>query len=136
MKLRRISLCVAALGLAGSAAGAASVPATANADAVFAALDTDHDQALSRQEFAAGYARVQQAIAIEARLRRQFAIVDADHDAALDAGEYAKLALVARLGDAAPALAAFDGNRDGKLAFAEYRAVVQRLGAAPAAARE
>jgi Ca2+-binding EF-hand superfamily protein len=136
MNLHRALVFAVALALAGSAAGAASAPATPNADAVFAALDTDHDQALSRQEFAAGYARVQQAIAIEARLRRQFAIVDADHDAALDAGEYAKLALDARLGGSAPTLASFDGNRDGKLAFAEYRAVVRRLGAAPAAAKE
>jgi Ca2+-binding EF-hand superfamily protein len=128
MKARNGSL-VACLVYA-SSTFAAPANEAARTDAVFAALDTDHDQALSRQEFAAGYARVQQAIAIEARLRQQFAIVDINHDGGLDGVEYAHLALVARRGDAAPALATFDGNRDGKLAFDEYRVVVRRLAAA------
>jgi Ca2+-binding EF-hand superfamily protein len=119
-----------------TAAIAAPAPGAARADAVFAALDADHDQALSREEFAGGYARMRQAIAIEARLRQQFAIVDADHDGGLDGAEYARLALVARLKDAAPALASFDGNRDGKLGYDEYRVAVQRLAATPAAAKE
>jgi Ca2+-binding EF-hand superfamily protein len=136
MSRQRLPVVVAALAFAGAAVGADAPPAATRADAVFAALDTDHDQVLSRQEFEVGYARVQQAIAIEARLRRQFAVVDPDHDGALDADEYARLALVARLGKAAPALASFDGNRDGKLGFDEYRVVVQRLGAAPVAAKE
>ena len=106
---------------------AAVAAAPTQADAVFAALDADHDQVLSREEFAAGYARVQQAIEVEARLRRQFAIVDANHDGALDGAEFAKLALVVRLGTAAPALATFDADRDGKLRYAEYRGVVRRL---------
>jgi Ca2+-binding EF-hand superfamily protein len=125
----RAALIVACV-LAATAAVAAPGDDAARTDAVFAALDTDHDQVLSRQEFAAGYARVQQAIAIEARLRQQFAIVDANHDGGLDGAEYARLALVARRGDAAPALATFDGDRDGKLGFDEYRVVVRRLAAA------
>ena len=120
-----------ALALACMAFSANAAP-TVDADAVFAALDSDKDQQLSREEFQAGYARVQQAIAIEARLRKQFAIVDLDRSGALDDAEFAKLPLVARLGTAAPMLATFDANRDRKLAFAEYRVVVQRLGAAPA----
>jgi Ca2+-binding EF-hand superfamily protein len=127
-----LACCVLALG---SLPALATAP-TVDADAVFAALDSDHDQALSRQEFQAGYARVQQAIAIEARLRQQFAVVDLDRSGALDEAEFAKLPLVARLGSAAPALAAFDANRDRQLAYPEYRNVVQRLGAAPASAKE
>jgi Ca2+-binding EF-hand superfamily protein len=109
---------------------AAAAAAPTQADAVFGALDTDHDGALSRGEFATGYARVQQAIEVEARLRRQFAVVDANHDGALDGAEYSKLALVVRLGAAAPGLATFDADRDGKLRFAEYRDLVRRLAAA------
>ena len=124
-------LALIALAFAGSAWSAET-----RSDAVFAALDTNHDSSVSREEFAAGYARVQQAIAVEARLRNQFAIVDANHDNGLDAGEYAKLALVVRAGKAAPAITTFDGNRDGTLDFDEYRGLVQRLGAAPAAAKE
>jgi Ca2+-binding EF-hand superfamily protein len=122
--------------LAVVAAPVATAAPTVDAEAVFAALDSDKDQQLSRAEFQAGYARVQQAIAIEARLRRQFATVDLDHDGALDDGEFGKLPLVARLGTQAPALDAFDANRDRKLGFAEYRSVVQRLGAATTAAKD
>jgi Ca2+-binding EF-hand superfamily protein len=114
-----------------AAARAGAAPAPRQADAVFAALDADHDQALSREEFAAGYARVQQAIEVEARLHRQFGVVDANRDGALDGAEYAKLVLVARLGASAPALATFDADADGRLGFDEYRNVVRRL--APAA---
>lgn len=121
--------------LAGASSLATAAP-TVDADAVFAALDSDKDQQLSREEFQAGYARVQQAIEIEARLRKQFAIVDLDRSGALDDAEFAKLPLVTRLGAAAPALATFDADRDRKLAFAEYRVLVQRLGAAPATAKE
>jgi len=121
---------MSALLLCVALAAAATAPAPTQADAVFAALDADHDQVLSREEFAAGYARVQQAIEVEARLRRQFAIVDGDRDGALDGAEFAKLPLVVRLGAAAPAMATFDADRDGKLRFAEYREVVRRLAAA------
>jgi Ca2+-binding EF-hand superfamily protein len=136
MSARHLLIAASLAACAGAANSAAPAPDATRADAVFAALDTDHDQALSRAEFQAGYARVQQAIAIEARLRRQFAVVDGNHDGAIDSAEFVQLALVARLGNAAPAMASFDGNRDGKLGFDEYRVVVQRLGAAPVAAKE
>jgi Ca2+-binding EF-hand superfamily protein len=123
-----VLLLVAALA---AVARTGAAPPPTPADAVFAALDADHDATLSREEFAAGYARVQQAIEVEARLHRQFGVVDADRDGALDAAEYAKLALVVRLGASAPALASFDADADGKLGFDEYRRVVRRL--APAA---
>ena len=45
---------------------------------------------------------------------------DADKSGKLEAGEYASLALVKRLGASAPAMGAFDANKDGGLQFPEY----------------
>jgi hypothetical protein len=103
--------------------------ADASADAAFKALDTDRNGVLSSQEFRAGYAGLQRAIAVEIRLAEQFRAVDANHDGAIDGGEYARLVLVGRLGKAAPPLSTFDANGDHKLGFGEYVAAVRRLAA-------
>lgn len=97
------------------------------AGAVFAALDTNKDKALSLQEFQAGYAALQRAITLEVRLREQFRTVDADHSGAIEAGEYANLALVKHASKTAPTLSIFDADRNQKLDFAEYLAVIRRL---------
>jgi hypothetical protein len=139
--MTRARACFAAcLALAAAAAAARPVaapvhPAAAPSPAapVFAALDTDHDGALSAREFAAGYADLQRAIALGVRLREQFRTVDTDHSGALEAGEYAALVLVRAAGASAPPLAAFDADADHRLDFAEYVALVRRL-APPAAA--
>jgi hypothetical protein len=98
-------------------------------DAAFKALDTDRNGVLSPQEFRAGYAGLQRAIAVEIRLAEQFRAVDANHDGAIDGGEYARLVLVGRLGKAAPPLSTFDANGDHRLGFGEYVAAVRRLAA-------
>jgi hypothetical protein len=108
---------------------AATRPASAQAAGVFEALDTNKDKTLSLQEFQTGYAGVQHAIAREARLREQFRTIDADHNGAIEAGEYTNLVLVKRAGTAAPALSAFDADKDQKLGFAEYVAAVRQLSA-------
>jgi hypothetical protein len=125
----------AAIGVAGviaQAASAAAAPPTPSAR-LFAALDADHDQAISAPEFAAGFAELQRAIAVGLRLREQFRTVDADHSNAIEDAEYARLALVRQAGASAPALSAFDANGDRKLGFAEYVALVRTLAARPAA---
>jgi hypothetical protein len=117
-------------GLPGSSVQAAEAPARQSAsDAYFKALDTDHNGALSPQEFHAGFLGLQRAIAVQIGLREQFRAVDTSHDGALDAGEYARLVLVRRLGKAAPALSGFDADRDQKLDFAEYVTAIRRLAA-------
>jgi hypothetical protein len=108
---------------------AATRPASAQAAGVFEALDTNKDKALSLQEFQTGYAGVQHAIAREVRLREQFRTIDADHNGAIEAVEYTNLVLVKRAGKAAPALSAFDADKDQKLGFAEYVAAVRQLSA-------
>jgi hypothetical protein len=131
---------LAALGLALAAAGSAGAqapakPPIAAADAAFALLDADRDGTVSRAEYRAGHARLQQAIAAELRLLDQFRALDTDRSGALEAREYASLALVKRAGLAAPSLSTFDRDADAKLGFGEYLVAVRALAATPAATR-
>ena len=123
----------AATAVAGGASPAQARPAD-RVEATFAAWDSNKDHVLSLAEFQAGWAALQKATAIEVRLHRQFQAVDADHDGTLEAGEYANLVLVKRAGTGAPPLSAFDANKDQRLQFPEYLALVRKLGAQPAAA--
>ena len=109
----------------------AAASAQAAPSGPFDALDTNHDGAVSRPEFQAGYPGLVRALTLDLRLRDQFQALDADHSRAIDPAEYAHMALVQRAGRAAPALARFDANHDQKLDYAEYLAAVRTL-AAPA----
>lgn len=102
----------------------------------FAALDANQDKALSLAEFQVGYARMQQAIAVELRLREQFQSVDSDRSGAIEPTEYDKLALVKRAGALAPTLSNFDGNANRKLEFAEYVAAVRAMATSQQAAAQ
>jgi hypothetical protein len=113
---------------------AGATTAETNPGPVFSTLDTDRDGQLSPQEFRAGYAALQKAIAIELRLREQFRTVDTDGSGALDTGEYSRLVLVQQAGAAAPPLATFDADRSGGLGFAEYVDAVRALAAGAAKA--
>jgi hypothetical protein len=72
------------------------------------------------------------------RLHQQFEAVDADGNDAIDAAEYGKLLLVEKAGKGAPPLSMFDANKDQRLQFPEYLALVrhmtERRTAAPAPA--
>lgn len=126
---------VAALVIAVVVAGLAKAQAAPSPAAkVFAALDANHDQVVSAQEFEAGYAGLQRAVALGLRLREQFTTMDSDRSGALEAGEFANLLLVKQAGKAAPSLAAFDADRNGRLDFAEYLVLVQKLAATTPAA--
>lgn len=100
--------------------------ASQQADATFAAWDADRNQNISQQEFRNGWANMQRRILAEG-LRNQFNRVDANKNGAIDANEYGQLVLVQRAGNSAPALATFDANKDQRLQFQEYAAMVQRL---------
>ena len=111
----------------------------ARVDATFAAWDANKDHLLSLSEFEAGWAALQKATATEVALHRQFQAMDTDRSGAIEDGEYANLMLVKRAGKAAPALSAFDANKDQRLQFGEYLDLVRRLGATqatPAAVRK
>lgn len=117
-----------------AAATPAAAPAPSRVEATFAAWDTNKDHVLSLAEFQAGWAALQKATLAEMRLRQQFRAVDTDKDGAIEAGEYANLVLVKRLGKAAPAMSAFDANKDQRLEFPEYVELVRKLAAQPAPA--
>ena len=121
-----------AFAFAGPAHAQAQAGAEA-AEATFARWDSDHNGVLSLEEFRTGSHAMAQAAraaardAAEASLRGQFESIDVNDDAAIGADEYPNLMLVRRAGTSAPPLADFDGNRDGRLQFAEYLALVRQL---------
>ena len=133
MNIRFVPGAAAVLLVLSVPAPAVAAPDAAVPGPVFSSLDTDHDGALSPQEFRAGWPALQQAIALELKLREQFRVVDADRSGRLDPREYAGLVLVQQAGAKGPPLGSFDADRDGALDFAEYVAVVRAL-AVPAAA--
>ena len=98
----------------------------AAADA-FKAWDKDRNGSLSLPEFRAGWQQARRVTELQARLRQQFATVDANKNDAIDPGEYGSLVLVKQAGKSAPQMSVFDGNRDGKLEFAEYVRLVQAM---------
>jgi len=102
-------------------------PAADPAAEAFKAWDRDGNGSLSLVEFRAGWQQVQRAAETQARLRQQFTTVDANKNGAIDPAEYGSLVLVKQAGKNAPQMSVFDGNRDGKLAFAEYVRLVQAL---------
>ena len=97
-------------------------------DATFAAWDKDGNGSLSKDEFRNGWLATREDLALR-RLRTEFARHDADKSGKLEAGEYAKLALVQRAGKSAPAMTAFDKDKDGGLEFPEYLDFVKVAGA-------
>lgn len=141
----RLAVALVALGLScpplasaqSNAQKPAATPARAPAPAasrdeaperLFKAWDQDHDGSLSEQEFVEGWDRVRDRVrAGQQRLRAQFEAADANQDGAIDATEYARLQVVRNAGQPAPPLQAFDANRDQRLQFAEYIAMLERI---------
>lgn len=122
---------VLALAVSGAAWAQAAPAPTGNTAApaatLFKAWDKDHNGSLSPAEFSAGWQRAQAVATVQAGLHRQFASLDGNHDRGLDAGEYGAMVLVKRAGKAAPPLARFDANGNGRLEFAEYARTVEAL---------
>ncbi|WP_449447009.1 EF-hand domain-containing protein [Thermomonas brevis] len=126
--IRRLAAAVLVLCLAQSATAQQAKPAAPDpAATAFKAWDRNADGQLSLVEFRAGWQQAQTASKIQATLRRQFATLDANHDNAIDAAEYGNLLLIKQAGKAAPPLARFDGDGDGKLDFTEYAKLVETL---------
>jgi hypothetical protein len=123
-----LSLSQAAQAQQGKPAAAPQAQAAADpAAAMFKAWDKNSDGQLSLVEFRSGWQQAQAVAKTQAALGRQFATLDANHDRAIDAGEYGNLLLVKNAGKAAPPLARFDGNGNGRLEFAEYVKLVETL---------
>lgn len=99
----------------------------------FDQADTDGNGVLSVREFAQQVQRHRQGVQAQIRqnrinrLRAQFAAGDRDQDGFISKDEYAKLVLVKQLGEKAPEFAAFDDDRDDRLAFGEYAAFREKV---------
>ena len=111
----------------------AAEPVPPRVDATFRLWDQDRNGVLSLQEFRAGSASLRREGVRQSRQRAQFDKVDANNNGAIDASEYQGMLLVERAGKTAPALSAFDANRNARLEFVEYQDLVRRL--APQRAR-
>lgn len=123
-----VLLLVAALPL--QAQNKPATPAATRQDpaaTMFKAWDKNADGQLSLVEFRAGWEQAQAELRVQQALRRQFAALDANHDGAIDASEYGNLLLIKQAGKAAPPLARFDANGNGKLEFVEYVKLVEAL---------
>jgi hypothetical protein len=114
---------------AAAAKPAGSPGAPPEAQAIFTTWDSDRNGVLSLTEFQNGWMMLRRAGEIEARLHEQFKAIDANHDGAIDAGEYSNLVLVKRAGASAQPLSAFDTNKNQRLEFGEYMALVRRMSA-------
>jgi Ca2+-binding EF-hand superfamily protein len=133
--MNRIAYLTIALALGGMSTALAQTPAKSpataaqpapTAEAVFAAWDKDDNKSLSLDEFRAGTDRIAQAAAVQ-RLKGNFDRIDRNHDGSLEAGEYATLPVVKQGGASAPALAKTDADRNGRVEFKEYVAMVAGL---------
>jgi len=100
-------------------------------DAAFKDWDADRNGSLSLQEFRNGWLVLRRAEAMQVRLREQFQKIDVNRNSAIDANEYGNLVLVKQAGKSAPALAAFDANKDQRLEFGEYIELVRTMSAPP-----
>lgn len=88
-------------------------------DAVFAQWDTDRNGTLSKDEFLVGWAALRSDMVMQ-RMQAEFVRQDADKSGKLEAGEFGNLVIVQRLGKSAPAMSAFDANKNNGLEFPEY----------------
>lgn len=93
-----------------------------NMDIEFKKMDSNHDGALTKQEVEA-YQTSQIIAQVEARKRALFAGLDSDHNGVLSQAEFMRLPSNDAAPNAAPMIARFDGNHDGRISLVEYRAV-------------
>ena len=113
------------------AAPATQQQAPPEIDAAFKDWDADRNGSLSLQEFRNGWLMLRRAEAMQVRLREQFQKIDVNRNSAIDANEYGNLVLVKQAGKSAPALAAFDANKDQRLEFGEYIELVRTMSTPP-----
>jgi len=125
---------VLALAIAGAAAAqtapakapAANKPRAATPDETFAMWDKDKNKVLSLDEFKAGFQMVQAQGAVR-KLHGNFNAMDKNKNGALESDEYANLELIKKAGAKAPAMSTFDADKNGKLDFKEYLAMIEAM---------
>ena len=98
---------------------ATQTPPPDEANVLFSRWDTDHNGALSPDEFRIGWHQLQ-ATAELRRLHEQFVAMDTDKNGCLNAAEYAHLTLIQHAGKSAPPMSTFDTEKNHCLDFKEY----------------
>jgi hypothetical protein len=98
----------------------------ATPEAIFTKWDTDKNNALSLDEFKAGWQELQ-GTAVLRKLHGNFVAMDANKSNCLESSEYAKLELIKQAGNNAPALSTFDTDKNGCLDFKEYVGMVNTM---------
>jgi hypothetical protein len=98
----------------------------ATPEAIFARWDKDKNNVLSMTEFKAGWQEVQ-ANMILRQLHDNFVAMDVNKSGAIEAAEYANLELVKKAGASAPPMSTYDLNKDLRLDFNEYVAMVKSM---------
>jgi len=105
---------------------AANKPRVATPDETFALWDKDKNKSLSLEEFKAGYQMVQAQGTVR-KLHANFSAMDKNKNGTLESDEYANLELIKKAGAKAPMMSFFDTDKNGKLDFKEYLAMIEAM---------
>ena len=115
-----------------AAAAAPAAPAAAaqaeTAESMFQRMDKNNDKMLTLDEFKAGIEQRNRAM-ILGRLQAQFKSMDKNNSGALEPTEFYELPLVKQGGANAPTFTSADTDKDQKLSFKEYVALIAKYAA-------
>ena len=112
---------------ASATAPAAAAPAE-TAESMFQRMDKNNDKMLTLDEFKAGIEQRNRAM-ILSRLQAQFKLMDKNNSGALEPTEFYELPLVKQGGANAPTFTSADTDKDQKLNFKEYIALIAKYAA-------
>jgi Ca2+-binding EF-hand superfamily protein len=129
---------IAAASASAQTAAPAAAPGTAAAEtpeAMFQRMDKNNDKMLSLDEFKAGVEARNRAILV-ARLQAQFKAMDKNNSGALEPTEFYELPLIKSGGSSAPTFTSADTDKDQKLNFKEYVALIGKYAASKQAAKK
>jgi hypothetical protein len=113
------SLLLSTAAFAQTATAPAKTGVQAGPDAAFAAWDKDGNGTLSKDEFRAGWMATRNDLVVQ-RLHGEFERHDADKSGKIEAPNTRSSRSCSAPVQSAPAMSAFDKNKDGGLQFAEY----------------
>lgn len=123
-----VALAAANTALAQTAPAAGARQQAATPESIFTRWDKDKNKGLSLEEFKAGWQEVQ-ATNVLRKLHGNFVAMDTNKSGGLEAAEFSNLGLV-KNAKPAPQFATYDTDKNQKIEFKEYVAMVKALGQA------